>query len=258
MKRNAIVRIILYSVTVVLLIAILIGGLTETFPFFGSGKGIPVDCEASIEAVSCREIEINWASGSVVIKREDVPKIIFRETASDTIRHSMTYRFSDGTLELNYSGQKFAVNASQEKDLVIVVPLDWKAQSIEINGADLTVDIIDLTVDELEIETASSLLNFRGSVDKVSIDATSVKAKLQCGNRVSEIDMDGTGCSLELILPKECGFLLEMDGLGCDFHSELAGIAQNGSYHYGDQHCKIEVNGMNCNVSIHEDPIWPI
>lgn len=258
MKRNAIVRIIIYTILALTLTGILVAGLTENGFFFGNGGGIAVNYEASVEAESAERIEINWAAGSIKIKREDVSRIIFREVADGSIKEQMTYRYTDGTLELNYSGQRFGLNASQEKHLVVIVPLNWKGESIQINGAALTIDIIDLEIEELELDGASCYLNFSGCVDKVSIDGASANVVLNCGNRISEIDMDGAGCKLDITLPKECGFLVEMDGLGCDFHSDLSGIAQNGSYAYGDQHCKIDVDGLGCDVTIRENPIWPV
>lgn len=211
-----------------------------------------------MEAEDTQRIEINWAAGSVRIKREDVDRIIFREVAEEGIQKKMTFRFIGGTLELNYGGKYSVVGNAQEKDLVVVVPTSWQGQSIQINGAALVVDIIDLTIGELDIDGANCILNFQGSVDKVSIDGASAQVTLSCGNRISKVDMDGAGCKLTLTLPKDCGFHLEMDGLGCSFHSELAGLSQDGSYTYGDQHCRIDVDGLGCEVTIHENPIWPI
>ncbi len=250
MKRNAIVRIVIFAMIALTLTGILAAGLTEDLFGFEISGGTEVDYEASVEAEGAEKIEINWAAGAVRIKREDVDRIIFREVAEGTIKKKMVYRYTDNTLELNYSGKYSGVNTAQKKDLVVIVPLNWSGKSIQINGAALTIDIVDITVDELEMDGADCVLNFRGSVNKVSIDGASAQVKLNCTNRISQIEMDGASCKLDATLPAGCGFRVDMDGLGCKFNSDLPGIAQNGHYSYGDQQCKIEVDGLSCEVRI--------
>lgn len=250
MKRNAIVRIFIFTILTLTLTGILVAGLTDHLFGFEISGGIEVNYEASVEAESAEKIEINWAAGAVRIKREDVDRIIFREVAEGTIQKKMVYRFTGNTLELNYGGKYSSIGSAQEKDLVVIVPLNWSGKSIQINGAALTVDILDITIGELELDGADCVLNFQGSVDKVSIDGASAKVKLNCTNRISQIEMDGASCNLDVTLPAGCGFQVDMDGLGCKFNSDLPGIAQNGHYSYGDQQCKIEVDGLNCEVSI--------
>lgn len=250
MKRNAIVRILIYTILALALTGILVHGLTgDLFGFHVTG-GIEVNYEASVEAEGAEKIEINWAAGAVQIKREDVDRIIFREVAEGTIQKKMVYRYTGNTLELNYGGKYSGLGTAQEKDLVVIVPLSWSGKCIQINGAALTVDILDITINELEMDGADCVLNFQGSVDKVSIDGASAQVKLNCINRISRIEMDGASCKLDVTLPAGCGFRVDMDGLGCKFNSDLPGIAQNGHYSYGDQQCKIEVDGLSCEVSI--------
>lgn len=250
MKRNAIVRIILFAMLALILTGILISGLTGYLFGFELSGGIEVDYEASVEAEGAKNIEINWAAGSVIIKREDVDQIIFREVAEETIQKKMVFRYAGNTLEINYGSKYSGINNPQRKDLVVIVPMDWSGKSIQINGAALTVDILDITIGELEMDGAGCVLNFQGSVNKVSMDGASAQVKLNCTNRVSEIEMDGASCKLDVTLPSGCGFLVEMDGLGCKFNSDLPGIAQNDHYSYGDQQCKIDVDGLNCEVHI--------
>jgi hypothetical protein len=250
MKRNAIIRIVIFAMIALTLTGILVAGLTEDMFGFEISGGIEVNYEASVEAEGAEKIEINWAAGAVRIKRENVDRIIFREVAEGTIQKKMVYRFTDNTLELNYSGKYSSIGSAQKKDLIVIVPLNWSGKSIQINGAALTIDIVDITVDELEMDGADCVLNFQGSVNKVSVDGASAQVKLDCANRISQIEMDGASCKLDLTLPAGCGFRVDMDGLGCKFNSDLAGIAQNGHYSYGDQQCKIEVDGLSCEVSI--------
>lgn len=253
MKANAITRIVLYSVAALVLLGILIAGIAAS-GLTQASDGITVNYEASVEAEPAERIEIDWACGSVVVKAEAVDRIIFRETASTDIEHHMTYSFVNGTLKLDYGVKSviFGFNDLQEKHLVVVVPLDWVGKSIEIDGASLGITLTGLTVGELELDGASCDLHFSGSVDEVSIDGASADVTLNCINRVSSIEVDGASCKLELILPKDCGYRVRMEGLSCNFHSDLEGVAQNGTYTYGDQCCKVNVDGISCDVTVKE------
>ena len=88
MKRNAIARIIAYSILLFVLIGMLIGGLlTNGFVFsIHHSSGTVVDYEARVDAAPIEEISINWVGGTVVIKAEDVDHIIFRETSLPRVR----------------------------------------------------------------------------------------------------------------------------------------------------------------------------
>ena len=72
MMRNAIVRIILYSILALVLTGILLSGLLTNFVTdIVSGTEIVVDYEATIDPRSAQNIQIDWASGNVVVKSED-------------------------------------------------------------------------------------------------------------------------------------------------------------------------------------------
>lgn len=256
MKTNAIVRIVLLSLLALVLIGILLTGiLADSFAFhIGGSSGTTIEYEASVDAATVRNIEINWACGNVVVKTENVDQIIFRETSDTDIKHPMTYNCTDGELELNYSNAtvSFGFNNQQEKNLVVIVPLDWVCQELTIDGAALEVTINGLTVSELSIDGAATRLNFSGSVDMLDIDGAGCEVALNCVSSPNSISMDGAGCELTVMLPKDCGFLVQMDGLGCSFHSDMECSGSNNTYSYGDRYCRINVDGLGCDVSIRE------
>lgn len=263
MKRSAIIRIVLYSLLALVLTGILVTGiLANGFVFSiggGSGDGIEVEYEASVEAESGITLEINWAAGKVVVKREDVDRIIFRETADKEIKHPMTYSYVGDTLELNHSNVSvyFGINNPQEKNLVVVVPMDWKGKKLIINGAALDITLRDLKIEELEIDGAGMNLIFFGWVKAVEIDGAGCKADLTCTNSVQSIQMDGAGCDLTVTLPEGSGFIVQMDGLGCGYSTDIASYRENGNIVYGDQSCKIEVDGIGCHVGVYFGGLVP-
>ena len=107
MKRNAIVRIIVYSLLALVLTGMLVTGLmTNFFNNISSGTVNVVNAEAEVNAEQVDNLQINWLSGNVVIKAEAVDRIILRETADNAIKKPMTYRCDNSTLEIDHSNQR--------------------------------------------------------------------------------------------------------------------------------------------------------
>ena len=73
MKRNAIARIIIYSIlAVVLTIVLLAGILLNGFSIdFGSSGGTTVGSETSIDVSGIKKLDIVWACGDVSISESD-------------------------------------------------------------------------------------------------------------------------------------------------------------------------------------------
>lgn len=261
MKRNAIARLIIYSLLALVLTGILAAGLLSNGYVFRiqSGSGIVVQYEAHVEANSGINLEINWAAGNVTIKREDVDRIYFRETADGEIKRPMTYNYVGDTLELNHSDTSFSfgINSAQEKNLVVVVPMGWKCGKLTINGASLDITLNDIKTTELEINGAGMNLTFFGWVKDVEIDGAGCTADLTCTSSVQSIQMDGAGCELKVTLPEGSGFVVEMDGLGCSYSSDIPSYREDGDIVYGDRSCQIEVDGLGCEVGVYFGGLVP-
>lgn len=259
MKRNAIVRIILYTFLALTLTAVMICGILEegfTFGIHINTGGTTVEDKVTLDASRIQNIDINWAAGSVEIRTADSDQISIEEIRSENAKAKMTYKISGNTLQLDYGEAKvsigFGCNSMESKNLIVTVPKDWACEELEIDGAYLDIDIQILNVQKIDLDGASCSLNFSGSLDRIDIDGASAKITLNCTNRISAINVDGASCDLDVTLPKDCGFRLEMDGLNCDLHTELPGIAADGKTVYGDGHCQISVDGISCDVTIHE------
>lgn len=261
MKTNAIVRIVAYSLLALVLTGILFSALcghSVIFNFRGM-SGTEVGNEASVDAEITKNIRINWAGGNVLIQKRDVNSIIFRETCDKTIKKPMTYTWDDGTLTLNHSraSVSFGINNPPKKDLVVTVPLDWKCEELEINGAALDIMLVDLSVGELKLDGAAMNLSVTGYVYEMSVDGAGCTIYLDTSYITKNISMDGAGCKLTLLLPQNCGFRVAMDGLGCSFDSDVESVRSNGEYFYGDSMCSVEVDGLGCHVGIYYSEYFP-
>lgn len=251
MKTNAILRIVIYSLVILLLLGLLLMGMGAGMFTFN----IQLDYRtggSSVDAAGIRQLEIDWASGSILMQTADTDQITFTESGSFNDDQAMIYEVKNGTLSLKYSKPAIQIGfvSMPSKDLVITVPQDWSCRELELDGAALDLEIIGLTIGSLDIDGASNTIHFNGAVETVDIDGASCEITMVCADRPQSIDMDGASCQLELTLPADCGFQVQMDGLSCDFNSELNYTSDNGDYMYGDRYCKIDADGMSCEVSI--------
>jgi hypothetical protein len=131
----------------------------------------------------------------------------------------MVTEIDGGTLNIRYSSNtSFQLGGFSEKDLLIIVPKGWDCRNLEINGTALNVDISGLSVNNLEINGASMDFTFRGSVDVLECNSAAVKMDVTCNNSPHRVSVDGAGCNLKLDLPKDCGFVLDPDGVAIEFN----------------------------------------
>lgn len=284
MKRNAIIRIVLWSITLVILLGILCTGIyvpsalnrirrasvrnTEDFQEI-DGNGFTLD------AASVRNVEIEWASGSIVIQPMDIGEMYIAEKAQDHSSEPMVWNLQDGTLSIQYCKNPdrvfvFGMDTELEcKDLIIQVPRDWQCNSLEIEAASATLEVQDLTirkmefdgasgsckfrnctVDSLDLDTASGDVWFQGSLLRLECDAVSADITLELTNVPNTLDLDGVSGGLDVTLPAEAGFTVTMETLSGDFESDFDTTQRNGSYVSGNGRCRIDVDGMSGDVTI--------
>ncbi len=257
MRTNAIIRIVIYAFLILLLGGLLVAGacLNLLTVNIGSNSGTVVINEAALDPGSIRNIEIDWATGGVEIRKGDTDQIIIKEFSSKETKHQMTYNIQGDTLELSY-GSRVVIGIGKwsipNKTLVITVPQDWVCGMLEIDGASLSIDIQDIAIGTIDLDGASCSLNFVGSVQEVEIDGASADIQLHCTVPPYAIEVDGASCELDITLPKDCGFQVQMDGLSCNFSSKLAYSKNGSTYCYGTQQCKVNVDGISCDVRIEE------
>lgn len=252
MKRSAIARIVIYSLLFLVLSGILFAALAlDGFMFiFGEGDGTVVEHSGSVSADTTRRLEIDWAGGNVTIRRGENDHIFFYENAPDGCRYKMEYDCDEYTLSISYGKRSISVGKDPAKDLVIEVPADWNCEELEINGAGLVISIENLDINTLELDGAGCELEFFGAVAYVDINGAGAKLDFNCTAKPGQMDFDGMGCDLELILPEGCGFTVNTNGLGCDLNTNLSWEEKNGNKVHGNGECAVNINGMGCSISI--------
>ena len=254
MKRNAIARIVIYSLMIAIFSGILMVGLgLNLFTFRTESQGTQVTGEAvSVDADQISWLDLDWAAGSITIRTADTDQITFTESGA-TERYPMVYAISGGTLSIDYSKKNVAtVGNIPSKDLTITVPQDWMCKGLDLDGAALEVKIEGLTVIDFDIDGAANEIVFTGSVQELDCDGASCSLTVTCLERPNQINLDGASIDMELILPENCGFQAQVNGLSCSFRSDLSCTLENEDYCYGDRHCKIYADGLSCKITVNQ------
>ena len=282
MKRNAIIRIIAWTVSLVILVGLLIAGMNWFRPFGRTSMETPSSSAPMVNANrlelpsnasdAVREIEIDWLSGNIRLEQANVDSIEVRETPVDDARYAMVCKQEGQTLKIEYcQSNTFGSwkNLKLSKDLTILVPMDWNGRAVRVDAAsaklavqDLTIQEVEIdtasgecrfdgcTVDTLDIDTASGDVDFEGSLNKLDCDSASAGVQAVLDNVPYEIDMDTASGCLELFLPEDAGFAVKMDTMSGKFDSDFPYSTKNGVYLSGDGACRINMSSMSGGVTI--------
>ncbi|MBQ7130753.1 MAG: DUF4097 family beta strand repeat protein [Oscillospiraceae bacterium] len=237
---------------------------------------LPNEETLTIPADTIREIEIEWVAGDILILTKDTKDISISESDVSDIKYSMIWNTKGDKLEILFCeealniGFGITLGNNISKDLYIEVPQDWVCNSLEIDAASATLEVHNLTIREmdfdgasgtcdfqnchisdLDIDTASGDVYYAGTLNTLDFDAASASFIADFQNVPSRIDMDGMSGNLDIALPGDCGFTLSMDGMSSRFSSAFYGTTmKNNSHVYGDGRCRIDVDGMSCDVNI--------
>ena len=284
MRTNAIVRIVLYSLAILVLISILAGVLllktfivdTDWGTVFTSENDGTVSSVGSVSASEIQNIQVEWAAGTITLESGDVTEITFSETSGLEEKHRLIWSQKGDKLLIQfvkqYSLELFNNSSTISKDLKIIVPRDWSCNELDIYAASAEVHVNRISVNEvdfdgasgvctftdchinkMDVDTASGDIRFSGTLTELDCDAASATCSLQLSNCPRRIDADMMSGDLRLTLPDDCGFSVKMEALSSNFTSDFPTTFQNGRYIYGDGNCVITVSAMSGDVMIYKE-----
>lgn len=277
MKRNAILRIILFSFLAVILLGALISGIAlKSYQTPGvvvrKSFEAPLVNENEFDAGEIDRLKIDWAAGKIVIVSVEGNNISVTEELLGT-KETMVLKRDGSTLYVQYCegaiGLSFGSGSSLKKNLYICVPQDWECKELEIDAASATVQGEYLNIRELasstasgthtfancqvgtmKMETVSGDLDFTGTLENLDFNGVSAQLDLALINAPKSIKLESVSGDLNLTLPESCGFMLDKDTVSGRFSSELATTTENGKIVHGDGSCEIEVEGVSASVHI--------
>ena len=281
MKTNAIIRIVAFSLAILILALILCAFIADEL-YLNSGSLLGSDTPDALEQINIeyistdiRNIEIEWVAGSIIIQKDpNVTEIYVSETCPVGTEYLMVCKQSGQTLKIQFCEESikfpsFGINVDVSKDLVITVPTNWNCNTLEIDAAATEVSIAGLQINELDfdgasgelvlencdivlldIDTASGDVEFSGTLNELDFDAASASFRGEFFKVPNHLYLDAMSGDLEIILPSYCGFELQLDTMSGSFDSDFDFDVMGASYKVGDGACKIKVSAMSGAVEI--------
>ena len=288
MKANAIIRIVCFSLAIVLLSSILLGALAFGmyvsdgrihFEEHNTDSPVPTEAlqEIDIQYISpdVRNIEIDWVCGNIQIMKGDViSDIVITETAPSNFEYKMVCKQSGQTLKIEFCEDHEGLhlignNHSISKDLSIRVPANWTCKDLDIDAAaaDVTVNGTEisemdfdgasgmLTLDgcdigKLNVDTASGDVEFSGKLDVLDFNAASARFDGEFFNIPRDLKLDAMSGDLTIVIPEHSGVNLKLDTMSGSFDSDFDFRTVGSGYQCGDGACQIRVSAMSSDVHI--------
>lgn len=243
MKRNAIVRVVLFSILAIFLTFALIGGISrksfrdqyslsvqerieptvERPPDVAMPESeLPVLNSENFSPKEIQSLEISWVSGKITIEARDTDTITIAEEASGSQR-PMIAKKSGSRLIVecceDSSPVFFNLGGLGDKNLYITVPLDWECEELAIDAASADALVTALTARKVEVDTASGAYVFRDcQVDSLDMDTAS--GGLEFSGTLNTLDLDSASAGAKLTLsnqPKS----IQMDSASGDLNLTL-------------------------------------
>ncbi len=281
MKRNAILRIVIYSLLILLLSSVLVVGVLGSFdlPTFISGglslsNGLPNSTkapQATFDPSEIDEIFIIWISGNVTVSAEERTDIAY-QTLRKGSDLDTAYRLENGRLTIGFTQKSFVSGKVKEKDLVLSIPNTWNGKVLEIEAVSTDIEISNLanlskldienvsgeinvrnsTFTEVEIETVSGGIYLAGTFSQIDVEAISAKCTIDAVECPKTIDIETVSGETFLSLPQGYGFELSIDGIGKTVHTTLPYQKDGDRYISNGElgNCIIDVDSVSGSVTI--------
>ena len=259
MRRNAIVRIVVFSLIALALTGILVAGLGGGLYITTHNSGTVATGQVEIDPSRVSKLEISWAAGTVTVKTGDTDKIVISEEGDYDEKHAMRYEIDEGTLEIYHSsGSVSIVGSVPKKNLTVTVPAGWECRELDLDAAGVEVTVEDLLVKSVDLDGAGMEFRFDGKLTSLECDGAGCVLDIVARESPESVEIDGAGCEVELTLPEGCGFAADMDGLGYSFSCNEESSRRDGKYVYGNEHCRINADGLGVALSVHYGPFEPL
>lgn len=248
MKRNAIIRIVLYSLALVVLLGILGGSLgfrllsldgihldgarivTE-----GSAEGVSAPLGDALPQVSegetvstvidtadLREIDIDWAAGTItVISDELATQITVMEPKLANEKYQMRCFVKEKTLHIEYCLPSIGIHETDiAKDLMVIIPADWQCEELSIDSAAASINVQDLSLLEMEVNAASGVCNFTNcNINRLDVETAS--GDVTFDGVLNHLDVEAVSANCHLILSDHVPVNIEMESMSGDLILEL-------------------------------------
>lgn len=263
MKRNAIARIIIWSLVVVLLTSLLVVGISSSPSSFFSGDwslgGMGVTYKNSAlynvgggtVTDEFQSIKVNWTNGKINIEAYDGEDTVISETEVAEKENKLRWRVEDGVLKIQQmaAGMRFGLKQTPKKTLTVKIPSNvaegLKAVTSDSVSAEVTItgisasdkieidtvsggaDLKNIKTEKLDIDTVSGSIKAAGEFTEFESDSVSGDVTVSSATPLKKLDCDSTSGNIRLTIPKNSGFTLKADTVSGDISCGLPTVSES-------------------------------
>lgn len=263
MKRNAIARIVIWSLVAVLLISLLIVGINCSPSSFFTGDwsfGIIGETYKNSALYNVgggtvtdefQSIKVNWTNGKINIESYDGEDTVISETEVAEKENKLRWRVEDGVLKIQQmaAGMRFGLKKTPKKTLTVKIPSGAaeKLKSVNTDSVSAEVNIIGVAASgkieidtvsgsaelkniktaRLDIDTVSGEVNAEGEISELESDSVSGDITVSSAVPLEKLDCDSTSGNIRLTIPKNSGFTLKADTVSGDISCGLPAVSES-------------------------------
>lgn len=263
MKRNAIARIIIWSLVSVLLTSLLVVGISSSPSSFFTG-----DWSSGIIGVTYKNsarynvgggtvtdefhsIKVNWTNGKINIEAYDGEDTVISETEVAEKENKLRWRVEDGVLKIQQmaAGMRFGLKQTPKKTLTVKIPSNvaegLKAVTSDSVSAEVTItgisasdkieidtvsggaNLKNIKTEKLDIDTVSGSIKAAGEFTELESDSVSGDVTVSSATPLKKLDCDSTSGNISLTIPKDSGFTLKADTVSGDISCGLPAVSES-------------------------------
>ena len=263
MKRNAIARIVIWSLVAVLLTSLLVVGISSSPSSFFSGDwslGIIGETYKNSALYNVgggtvtdefQSIKVNWTNGKINIEAYDGEDTVISETEVAEKENKLRWRVEDGVLKIQQmaAGMRFGLKKTPKKTLTVKIPSNvaegLKAVTSDSVSAEVTITSIsasdkieidtvsgganlkNIKTEKLDIDTVSGSIKAAGEFTELESDSVSGDVTVSSATPLKKLDCDSTSGNIRLTIPKNSGFTLKADTVSGDISCGLPTVSES-------------------------------
>ena len=263
MKRNAIARIIIWSLVAVLLTSLLVVGISSSPSSFFSGDwslgtiGVTYKNSALYNVGGgtvtdeFQSIKVNWTNGKINIEAYDGEDTVISETEVAEKENKLRWRVEDGVLKIQQmaAGMRFGLKKTPKKTLTVKIPSNvaegLKAVTSDSVSAEVTItgisasdkieidtvsggaNLKNIRTEKLDIDTVSGSIKAAGEFTELESDSVSGDVTVSSATPLKKLDCDSTSGNIRLTIPKNSGFTLKADTVSGDISCGLPTVSES-------------------------------
>lgn len=218
MKASAVIRIVIWVIVAMLLLAILIAGITGglgrwfqlgdwTNDVFNNGSGgnygsyeyedrYTIASSGSVDGKGINAVYIDWLAGNVDVVEYDGDTIEFEEYSSTTLDpdYQMRYYVNGNTLNIRYARSRTVFSGlfrNLNKTLTVRIPRNMNIDKFSVDTTSADIKIVGIDARDMEADTTSGRVDISdGKMYEVDADTTSGAVSLTDLVVSDKVDVD--------------------------------------------------------------------